>query len=115
MVGGQRSHYHVPPSVQLLQSFFFPLPLVCIVKINIPTDGKEGVVCGLIPRDLQSVRCEIAFSLQWLQSWSYMVPANFGFIYVRHAHFTISFKGKELIKAAIMNSTCSVPKNCLYK
>lgn len=51
-------------------------------KINIPADGKEGVVCRLIPRDLQSVRCEIAFSLQWLQSWSYTVPANVDFIYM---------------------------------
>lgn len=51
-------------------------------------------MCRLIPRDLQSVRCEIAFSPQWLQSWSYILPTNVGFIYVRHMllHFYDKFK-----------------------
>lgn len=47
--------------------FFF---LVDIVKINIPVAGKEGAVCRLVLRDLQSVRCGIASPLHWLQSWS---------------------------------------------
>lgn len=114
MVGGRQSHYPAPPSVYPVRTFFF---LVCIVKINIAVDGKERAVCRLIPRDLQSVRCEIAFSLQWLQSWSCILPTNFGFIYIRHAllHFMVSFKGTELIKAAIMNSRCSLPSKLLVQ
>lgn len=54
--------------------------------------GKEGAVCRLIPRDLQSVRCEIAFPLQWLQSWDLRTAYKFG-VYI-HKTCAFTFYGK---------------------